>query len=325
MWDAAVDAKLPLARLTLAFSVHAYYALVAALGFLCPLAASAVTATHYNYGGAHVETGKRLKRYGMDPTRSQSRARTSLIAERSLGPFSPTAREQLHATRARQRRHRPPNDQEKRPLVSMRVWSPRHGSSSLETTPMIRPLPGADLDMRARGRLGPTEDPDADTPRHSALLTVRLFSYCLRCCVKILLSRRLMRCSRIRQHLGPTDTLCPREPRRLPFSTPARSPSFRPGSRRHLLSLTPSNARRRTRRRILAICAYRVLCSRRLRPSGNAHGRATHFRVVLYEEDARKSRCAVELHRLRLTQRTLPVLGEKSRTKSKKAPGGATG
>ncbi|BGP57313.1 hypothetical protein JCM8202v2_004953 [Rhodotorula sphaerocarpa] len=45
---------------------HAYYALVAALGFICPLAASSVTATHFNYGGAHVETGKKLKRYGLD-------------------------------------------------------------------------------------------------------------------------------------------------------------------------------------------------------------------------------------------------------------------
>ncbi|POY70086.1 hypothetical protein BMF94_6922 [Rhodotorula taiwanensis] len=122
--------------------IHAYYALVAALGFLCPLAASAVTATHYNYGGAHVETGKRLKRYGMDPTRSQSRARTSLIAERSLGPFSPTAREQLHATRARQRRHRPPNDQEKRPLVSMRENSPTF-ASTLALALAVRP--GCDL------------------------------------------------------------------------------------------------------------------------------------------------------------------------------------
>lgn len=47
-------------------AVHAYYALVAALGFICPLAASSVTATHFNYGGAHVETGKKLKRYGLD-------------------------------------------------------------------------------------------------------------------------------------------------------------------------------------------------------------------------------------------------------------------
>ena len=46
-------------------AVHAYYALVAALGFLCPLAASAVTAPHYNHGGSH-EPGKRLKRYGSD-------------------------------------------------------------------------------------------------------------------------------------------------------------------------------------------------------------------------------------------------------------------
>jgi hypothetical protein len=49
----------------LVLAVHVYYALVAALAFLCPLAASAVTAPHYNYGGSH-EPDKRLKQYGSD-------------------------------------------------------------------------------------------------------------------------------------------------------------------------------------------------------------------------------------------------------------------
>lgn len=48
-----------------ALAVHAYYALVAALGYLCPLAASAVTAPHYNYGGSHADPGQILKAYGL--------------------------------------------------------------------------------------------------------------------------------------------------------------------------------------------------------------------------------------------------------------------
>lgn len=41
-------------------AVHAYYALLCALGFLCPLSAASVTATHYLYGGSHQKSGVRL-------------------------------------------------------------------------------------------------------------------------------------------------------------------------------------------------------------------------------------------------------------------------
>lgn len=182
--------RLASTRLMIALAVHAYYALVAALGFLCPSAASAVTATHYNYGGAHIETGKKLKRYGLDALRSRSRARQSLRVEHSLGPFSPTARVQMHSARARQRKHHSSSNQEKRPLASMRVWNPLHGASSLETTPALQPIDNPrlsaserpqgtpDMEPHVRARATPASffdddekpfvsTPDAMTPSHS--------------------------------------------------------------------------------------------------------------------------------------------------------------
>ena len=45
--------------------VHAYYALFCSMGFLCPLSAAAVTATHYHYGGSH-QTGSKLLAFRTD-------------------------------------------------------------------------------------------------------------------------------------------------------------------------------------------------------------------------------------------------------------------
>ncbi|GAA5864042.1 hypothetical protein JCM1840_000682 [Sporobolomyces johnsonii] len=45
---------------------HAYYALFCSLGFLCPLSAASLTATHFGYGGAHQKTGVRLLAYRTD-------------------------------------------------------------------------------------------------------------------------------------------------------------------------------------------------------------------------------------------------------------------
>ncbi|TNY21017.1 hypothetical protein DMC30DRAFT_396061 [Rhodotorula diobovata] len=44
---------------------HAYYALLCSMGFLCPLAAASVTATHFSYGGAH-QLGTRLLAFRTD-------------------------------------------------------------------------------------------------------------------------------------------------------------------------------------------------------------------------------------------------------------------
>ncbi|GAA5969360.1 hypothetical protein JCM8115_003111 [Rhodotorula mucilaginosa] len=127
---------------------HAYYALVAALGFLCPLAASAVTAPHYNHGGSH-EPGKRLKRYGSDIGRQRNGERRASAAmsesrthvERSLGPFSPSRDgDYAHVRRFRSQQRRAKEDSaERRPLASTRVWEPTHGSSSIESTPALLP------------------------------------------------------------------------------------------------------------------------------------------------------------------------------------------
>ncbi|BGP48897.1 hypothetical protein JCM10450v2_004776 [Rhodotorula kratochvilovae] len=59
---------------------HAYYALFCSMGFLCPLSAAAVTATHYHYGGSH-QTGSKLLAFRTD-------IRPAVHNYRSLGsPF----------------------------------------------------------------------------------------------------------------------------------------------------------------------------------------------------------------------------------------------
>ncbi|GAA5992392.1 hypothetical protein JCM10908_000460 [Rhodotorula pacifica] len=160
---------------------HAYHALVAALGFLCPLAASAVTAPHYNYGGSHGETGKRLKHYGVDirpKGHTQSLGRTSnhhptALIERSLGPFSPSDADYAHVRRfrTRQREARGKQD-ERRPLTSTRVWDPLHGASSVENSPVL--LPEQEKSLANRDLEGGTESRRSPLSETSNRIALRL-------------------------------------------------------------------------------------------------------------------------------------------------------
>ncbi|GAA5831684.1 hypothetical protein JCM3766R1_004978 [Sporobolomyces carnicolor] len=61
---------------------HSYYALFCSFGWLAPLAAASLTATHYGYGGTHPKSGDRLPAYRTDQVRSWSaRQRASALGK----------------------------------------------------------------------------------------------------------------------------------------------------------------------------------------------------------------------------------------------------
>ncbi|GAA6058944.1 hypothetical protein JCM10212_002896 [Sporobolomyces blumeae] len=154
---------------------HAFYALFCSFGWVCPLTAASITATHYGYGGSHQKTGVRLHAYRTDfssasarptsraahPSEARSLPRQAINRRgpfsllRSLGrsPFFPSVAQ--GATRRA----------ETRPLV----WE---DPTTSDYSPVLRPSP-AEADVpplsrrsssrHARTRLGDEETPPAQT------------------------------------------------------------------------------------------------------------------------------------------------------------------
>ncbi|BGP32737.1 hypothetical protein JCM10296v2_004521 [Rhodotorula toruloides] len=149
---------------------HAYYALLCALGFLCPLSAASVTATHYLYGGSHQKSGVRLLAFRTNiqhPHQHQnslSKASRRGFAEaptvlRSFGSpfFSSTA------SGSRYRQYEPAA----RPLSTANVWN--RDASSTDNSPVLRADDGERRDRSGEttlrsssGRSSRTRDQEAE-------------------------------------------------------------------------------------------------------------------------------------------------------------------
>ncbi|BGO92056.1 hypothetical protein NBRC10512_000787 [Rhodotorula toruloides] len=136
---------------------HAYYALLCALGFICPLSAASVTATHYLYGGSHQKSGVRLLAFRTNiqhPHQHQnSLSKTSHrgftdspTVLRSFGSpfFSSTA------SGSRYRQYEPAA----RPLITANVWN--RDASSTDNSPVLRADEGERRDRFGETTLQPS-------------------------------------------------------------------------------------------------------------------------------------------------------------------------
>ncbi|BGP25259.1 hypothetical protein Rt10032_c04g1847 [Rhodotorula toruloides] len=150
---------------------HAYYALLCALGFLCPLSAASVTATHYLYGGSHQKNGVRLLafRTNIQPPHQHQNSLSKVSRRgyadpptvfRSFGSpfFSSTA------SGSRYRRFEPAA----RPFNTADVWN--RDASSTDNSPILRADEGEQRDRSGETTLRPSSGRSSRTRDEEAEL-----------------------------------------------------------------------------------------------------------------------------------------------------------
>ncbi|GAA5837442.1 hypothetical protein JCM5353_007112 [Sporobolomyces roseus] len=137
---------------------HSYYALFCSFGWLCPMAAASLTATHYGYGGNHQKTGVRLFAYRTDfkrPPSRPARGRRSIdaVKEENLADLIPSS---SHPDATHRRTTLPP---EAEPLVNDDATTSDYSplSQPMRARPSIipimeRPRPRIGSSRRSRTR-----------------------------------------------------------------------------------------------------------------------------------------------------------------------------